>query len=761
MTARLDRRRRLRTFAFVASASSSIIGGSARATDDTGSDVQALLDENIVTTASKSLETGTAAPATSTSITAEDLRRYGIHSLDEAIDFLSLGLVTANPLRDPDIGSRGVLMTGDHGNHILLLVNGHAINEPLYGSAQFGRGLGIPLEMIDHLEVVIGPGSVLYGSSAMFGVINVITKRAKDFAGTHVIAETEVGKSYRVAAGAGYQLGRETELTLGVGYYAQKGPTFTFGPQNFGIDDVSGAPIVTTYKGPATGIWGGEARNSYYGYVPGAVLRFSSGNLEVNLRGTTYKRSAPYAAYLTPVPGDFDYPDNYDLDRSASADIAYRIRPTSVLELGARVYGDTFDTQRVYTVSARSNCIYPGEPAPCRYHWIGMSQWVGTELQGSFNWLQDSSLVTLVGADMRLVSVNAKQDVLNADTGAYRESSTNVIRPVGADRIEEVLGAYVQQTWAPATFMALNAGARIDASERYDPVLSPRFAANIAAWRGGALKLIYAAAFRAPSWNEAKSSNVNLLTAENLRPERVRSIEAVLEQKLGAQRVLFGVFRSWWTDLIDLHRLTTDEYMRLAAEGKIPSLLSFSAQQYRNISSIDNFGLNARVEGNLAGGKVLYGINGTAAFTRLDDPEYGASHPPTVTPQMFGNARLAYDFGGRYPVIGIAARFLGKRPAARTFERYTPQIGRVDPYQFAKQPYVEPQLELRLTVSGPVPFVPGLSYRGSLDYAFSDQAPYIVGRPVDNHNVRTSPTPQFAPVDRFRGTVGLQYDFLP
>ena len=720
----------------------------ARGMDDTGSDVQALLDENIVTTASKSLETGTTAPATSTSITAEDLRRYGIHSLDEAIDFLSLGVVTGNPLRDPDIGSRGVLMTGDRGNHFLLLINGHAVNEPLYGSAHFGRGLGIPMELVDHLEVVIGPGSVLYGSSAMFGVINVITKRAKDFAGTHVIGETEVGKSYRAAAGAGYQFGRQTELTVGVGYYAQKGPTFNFGPQNFGIDDVAGAPIVTRYNGPADGIWGGKASESYYGYVPGAVLRFSSGNLEVNLRGTTYKRSAPYAAYLSSVPGDFDYPDNYDLDRSASADIAYRIRPSSLLEVSARVYGDTFDTQKVYTVSTQSNCIY-GDTSPCRYHWIGISQWAGTEVQTSFNWLQDSSFVTLVGADVRLVAVQAKQDILNAHTGAFRESSTNVI-PRGRDKFEEVLGAYLQQTWTPANWFALNAGARVDASQRYDPVMSPRFAINFGAWQGGTLKLIYAEAFRAPSWNEAQSQNVNLLAADDLRPERVRSVEALLEQKLGAQRILFGVFRSWWTDLIDLHRITRDEYTRLAAEGKLPSLLSFSAQQYRNVSSIDNFGVNARVEGGIGAGNLRYALNATAAFTSQVDPEFGTSHPPAVTPQMFGNARLGYDFGERYPSIGLAAHFLGKRPAARAFEKH-----------FPSPPYVDPQLEMRLTVTGPVPFLPGLSYRASLNYVFSDEAPYIVGRPVDNRGGRTSPTAQFAPVDPFRGSVGLQYDFLP
>jgi hypothetical protein len=230
---------------------------------------------------------------------------------------------------------------------------------------------------------------------------------------------------------------------------------------------------------------------------------------------------------------------------------------------------------------------------------------------------------------------------------------------------------------------------------------------------------------------------------------------------MGAQRLLFGVFRSWWTDLIDLHRLTTQEYMRLAAEGKLPSLLSFSAQQYRNIASIDNFGLNARLEGSFGNGKVLYGLNGTAAFTRQADPEYGESHPPSVTPQMFGNARLGYDFGGPYPFIGLAAHFLGKRPAARTFEKYVPQTGHVDPYQFYRPPYLDAQLELRLTVSGPVPLLRGLSYRASVNYAFSDEAPYIVGRPVDNHNVRTSPTAQFAPVDTFRGTVGLQYDFLP
>ena len=63
-------------------------------------------------------------------------------------------------------------------------------------------------------------------------------------------------------------------------------------------------------------------------------------------------------------------------------------------------------------------------------------------------------------------TTQAMQDVQNADTFAYRESSTNVIPQAGRDKLEEVLGAYLQQTWTPSSWLALNAGVRVDASDR-------------------------------------------------------------------------------------------------------------------------------------------------------------------------------------------------------------------------------------------------------------------------------------------------------
>jgi hypothetical protein len=77
--------------------------------------------------------------------------------------------------------------------------------------------------------------------------------------------------------------------------------------------------------------------------------------------------------------------------------------------------------------------------------------------------------------------------------------------------------------------------------------------------------------------------------------------------------------------------------------------------------------------------------------------------------------------------------------------------------QFSPTPYAPAQVELRLTLSGDSPFPKGLSYRAMVNYAVADRGAYVVG-PV-TAALPTQPTPQLIPVDRFRTTVGLQYEF--
>lgn len=759
------------------------------------SDLESLLDQSVVTTASKSAETSTTAPATSSTLTAEDIRRYGLHSVAEAIDFLSLGAVTANPLGPAEVGARGVLLSSDSGDHFLLLVDGHAVNEPMKGTARFDQGMGIPIEMVDHIEVILGPGSVLYGSNAMLGVINVITKRAKDWHGTHVVAEGWGGPSqvdsanlgsqpaiqpkldlpsgwqsgssigltaWRAMGGAGYEIplfGKPLEITAAVEYYRQDGPAFTFGPQNGGIDVASGAPV-QYWRGevqPPTGYWGGLANKDYFVHEPGAQVHLAWGNFDLSAHASIYEYAIPYRARYTHPATDFNDPDSNDIERSLWVDLKHRATLSTVVQLTSRLYADTWDYQATDNSSEASSCIsYPlPETVPtCTFRGLFASQWVGLEEQLSLDWLKDGSFVTLVGADGRLRHVGSKLDTLDYYTGKPVASSSGV---VNAD--DQALGVYAQQTWTPARWLGFNAGARYDEETRYSGNVSPRVAASVGAWPGGTFKAIYAEAFRAPTWTETNLTSVvqiagGDLNGGKLSPERVRSIEGSFEQRFGTQRVLVDVFQSWWSNLVAFHQLTPAEVMQASEEHLINGLLvsGGGVQQFRNLGSIDNYGVDAEYDGSAGSTQQLrWGTTATAAVARSTDPNQpgGPSLPLTVTPQIYGNARFSYDLPGDWPVLAVAMHWMGKRYADRAWDGQ---------WLSSQLPVAPPQLELRGTISGPVPGITGLSYRVSANWALAGTSPYVVG---PNQSVIYNAAPQLAPVDPFRAMVGLQYDLLP
>src|SRR6202030_4349922 len=106
-----------------------------------------------------------------------------------------------------------------------------------------------------------------------------------------------------------------------------------------------------------------------------------------------------------------------------------------------------------------------------------------------------------------------------------------------------------------------------------------------------------------------------------------------------------GVFRSWWQDIVENHVLTVAEQEDAVSRGQI-SLATFGVSQFRNVSKIQNWGLNGALEGTAGHEQQLhYGLNATAAIARRD--EVGVpSEPLAVAPQLFGNARIAYDIPG-------------------------------------------------------------------------------------------------------------------
>jgi outer membrane receptor for ferrienterochelin and colicins len=731
----MTRRSGFRALALVLSASAPAVAGE---TDD----LRAILDENVVTTASTSAERASTAPATSVTITAEDLELYGIRSLDEAINFLSLGVITSDPLRTPDIGARGVLLPNDDGKHFLLLVNGHAMNDPLFGTARFDSGSGIPIDSIDHIEVIVGPGSVLYGSNAMLGVINVITKTGSEDAGGHVSGDYDIARSVRAGAGAGARFDDSNDVVAHGEYFERFGPDLEFDLQPYEFSQ--GTNLDGDYGPKAQrGRWGGTVRDAYFTRSGSGIVRWRLGDLELSVLGNTYQRGIPYATATLDV--DFDDSESYALDRALRFEAKHYAVMSTLMQLTSRVYADTADFQRRLNRAAAA-CFESDVPT-CQAYKAGLARWLGTELRLALNWLDDSSLVTTFGVDARMRWVSAKEEFLSAQT----------LTPIAATRgrIDDsagVVSPYIQQTWGPVPWLEMNAGARLDADERFDPIVSPRAAVAILPVPSTTLKTVYSQAFRAPSWSETHASERDQVAAPELEPEIVRSVEASIEQRFGSQRLLFGGFYTQWHNLVEPHVLIAAEIAEFQRRGELPITAS-GISQFRNVSELVNYGYNGAYSGSLVEGHLRYGFNATAAYTRRTVA--GTTERLPVAPQLFGNARLAYVFGDGLPSPALAAYYVGQRPADRAFA------------DWARTPYADPMLELRLTLSGPVPGIHGLRYRLGASYATASEGPYVVGARQDANGQQGTVSAEdqrlpaeLNPIDRFKTFVGLKYDFL-
>jgi iron complex outermembrane receptor protein len=116
------------------------------------------------------------APAAVFVITADDIRRSGAENLPEALRLApNLEVARINGY-DYTISARG-FNSVEAANKLLVLVDGRSVYSPL-ASTVFWENLDVPLDTVERIEVVSGPGGTLYGANAVNGVINIITKNA-------------------------------------------------------------------------------------------------------------------------------------------------------------------------------------------------------------------------------------------------------------------------------------------------------------------------------------------------------------------------------------------------------------------------------------------------------------------------------------------------------------------------------------------------------------------------------------------------------
>lgn len=132
-----------------------------------------------VTVASKQSERLSDAPGVISVTTKEDIEMFGARDLYQVLERMPSVFMTGSYLFPNNLVSlRGDLPTHTN-NHTLILINGRPVRESNSGGLNMMMLMGYPVEMIERIEVIRGPGSVIYGTNAFTGVVNVVTVRGK------------------------------------------------------------------------------------------------------------------------------------------------------------------------------------------------------------------------------------------------------------------------------------------------------------------------------------------------------------------------------------------------------------------------------------------------------------------------------------------------------------------------------------------------------------------------------------------------------
>ena len=130
-----------------------------------------------VVVASRRQESIAVAPSVISVITAREIKQFGARNLQDILNRSTSLQGIGSHFYPNSISIRGQML--EHSNNdVLFLINGRPNRNSWNGGTSERILLGFPIDAIDHIEIIRGPGSVLYGTGAFSGVINIVTKRS-------------------------------------------------------------------------------------------------------------------------------------------------------------------------------------------------------------------------------------------------------------------------------------------------------------------------------------------------------------------------------------------------------------------------------------------------------------------------------------------------------------------------------------------------------------------------------------------------------
>jgi outer membrane receptor for ferrienterochelin and colicins len=548
-----------------------------------------------VYSASRHLQSVGDAPSSVTVITSEDIHRYGYRTLADILQTVR-GFFVTYDRNYSSVGVRGFARPGDFNTRVLLLVDGHRLNDNVYDEAMLGTEFPIDIDLIERVEVIRGPVSSLYGSNALFAVINIITRRGADLKGLEISANAGSWNTYAGRVSYGQRL-HELEFLVSGSFYGSRGHNQLFFPE---------------FNTPETN--NGLASHIDNDQLGSALATISYRDFTLQGIYGTREKAVPTGAYGT----WFNYPGTSTTDAHDYLDLRYEHTFAQSWNVLARGFYDRYTYYATY--------IYPStldstQPMPDLDYSDG--KWWGTELQ----------ITKTILARHRVTGGGEYRDNLRQNQGNYTLNPYSLLLD---DRRQSFVGAlYLQDEVSIARSITLNAGFRYDYYDKSDASIDPRVALICRPGRLSTFKVIYARAFRVPNVYELYYSVAPNLPNPKLDPEKIRSTEVVWEQGLG-KRLWFSTsgFHNVMKDLITSEPLSPDSVI------------------FENEQNVDSSGLELELRGQLPRETEV-----TASYSFQETTDHLTHELLSNSPRNLGKLNLSHPLFDRKLFLSLDGQY--------------------------------------------------------------------------------------------------------
>lgn len=482
------------------------------------------------------IATGTPKPmyqsaAVTSVITADQIKSMGATELHEVLETVpGVHAALRQDTYDYSYSFRGIRNTQN--SEVLMLVNGTRITMPYDGTLMTGTEL--PIEAIQRVEVIRGPGSALYGADAFAGVINIITKKAKDINGTTLGVragdhDTQSGwgqvggqwAGWDVATSLQYQHtngdnGRTMHADVQTGIDSALGTQASYapGPLNTRYETLNGH-LNLQRKHWDIGFWAFNSINA--GTRAGAAGALDPNG---NLNGEQYLGDVRFSTE--------DWLDDWELTSHAS-----------YLQSDFLAKVQAFPDNTVLPIGADGNINASPSSSLVRFpdgvkDNIGRIQKIPSiELSSIYKGWEDHLLRFSTGFRYEQFSATDSKNfgpgVIDGSQSVVDGTLTNVTGTpfVYLPDIDRTIWSLVgQDEWRIAADWHLTAGIRYDDYSDFGGTVNPRVALVWDINKQLTSKLLYGRAFRAPNFEEQRVQNNPVVRGnKNLSPETINTYE--------------------------------------------------------------------------------------------------------------------------------------------------------------------------------------------------------------------------------------------